>query len=140
MKPSLSIFKDKQIINYLIFGVLTTLVNFTVFIASFKLLNINYQTSTVIAWFLAVLFAFITNKLFVFNSRSFSLQSLSREFLTFSAFRILSLGIDLSIMFIMIDLLTAGEIFSKITANVIIVFFNYTASKSYIFKNENAAS
>lgn len=61
--------KYREIINYLIFGVLTTIVNYVVYLICAKMFLLNVETSTIVAWILSVLFAYITNAKFVFDSK-----------------------------------------------------------------------
>lgn len=125
--------KIKEIIWYGFFGVLTTLVN----IISFYFLDktgMNVYLNNFIAWFLSVLFAFITNKLYVFNSKSLDKKVVIKEICSFFFFRILSLGIDMAGMYICISLLNIGKMISKIIMNVIVIVANYIFSKIFIFK------
>ena len=84
-------FFTREVISYLVFGVLTTLVNFVFYWLFTEVLGIYYLTSNVIAWIFAVIFAYITNKLFVFESKSWELPIVVKEVLSFGAARILSL-------------------------------------------------
>lgn len=125
--------KIKEIIWYGFFGVLTTLVN----IISFYFLDktgMNVYLNNFIAWFLSVLFAFITNKLYVFNSKSLDKKVVIKEICSFFFFRILSLGIDMAGMYICISLLNIGKMISKIIMNIIVIVANYIFSKIFIFK------
>lgn len=125
--------KYKEGIFYLFFGGCTTLVN----IISFMILryfHIEKYISNGIAWFISVLFAFITNKLFVFESRGKKFSESLREGVTFFGFRILSLLFDMGIMYVLMDLLNINELFSKIVANVFVIIINYVFSKLFIFK------
>ena len=125
--------KYKEGIFYLFFGGCTTLVN----IISFMILrsfNIEKYISNGIAWFISVLFAFITNKLFVFESRGKKFSESLKECVSFFGFRILSLLFDMGIMYILMDLLSFNELFSKIVANVFVIIINYVFSKLFIFK------
>ncbi|WP_286229705.1 GtrA family protein [Neobacillus mesonae] len=133
---SIPFLKNKEVINYLVFGVLTTIVNIIIFILCTTIFNINYKISTIFAWIISVIFAFFTNKLFVFNSVSFKPRIIFKELLTFVGFRLASLGVDIGMMFILIELLNFNEVFSKILANTIVVLVNYLASKLFIFKSE----
>ena len=83
--------KYKEIINYLIFGVLTTVVSIGTYALFTKLFSINYLVSNILSWILAVLFAFITNKLFVFESKSKDKKQVTKEMINFFFFRIISL-------------------------------------------------
>ena len=125
--------KLKEIIWYGFFGVLTTLIN----IISFYLLDktgMNVYVSNFFAWFISVLFAFITNKLFVFNSKSLNKKVLMKEMFSFFFFRILSLGIDMAGMYICISLMKVNKMLSKVIMNVIVIIANYIFSKVFIFK------
>lgn len=125
--------KIKEVIWYGFFGVLTTLVN----IISFYFLDktgMNVYLNNFIAWFLSVLFAFITNKLYVFNSKSLDKKVVIKEICSFFFFRILSLGIDMAGMYICISLLNIGKMISKIIMNIIVIVANYIFSKIFIFK------
>lgn len=127
--------KLKEIIWYGFFGVLTTLIN----IISFFLLDkigINLYVSNFLAWLISVLFAFITNKLFVFNSKSVNKKVLLKELTSFIFFRILSLGIDMFGMYICISLLNLGKLISKIIVNIVVIISNYIFSKLFVFKEE----
>ena len=83
---------------------------------------------------ISVLFAYITNKLWVFESRSFNKQVLSHEIPTFFGARLLSGLIDLGIMFVFVDIMFFPAMVVKIISNVFVVIFNYIASKLVIFK------
>ena len=127
--------KIKELLWYAFFGVLTTLVN----IISFYLLDktgINVYINNFIAWFLSVLFAFFTNKLFVFQSKSLDKKVMTKEILSFFFFRILSLGIDMLGMYICISLINLSKMLSKIIMNIIVIVANYVFSKIFIFKTK----
>ena len=127
--------KIKEILWYGFFGVLTTLVN----IISFYLLDktgMNVYLNNFIAWFLSVLFAFVTNKLFVFNSKSLDKKVIMKEVISFFFFRILSLGIDMAGMYICISMMNMNRMISKVLMNVVVIVANYIFSKIFIFKKK----
>jgi len=124
----------RELFLYLIFGGLTTVINIFVYFVLARVFAINYQVSTVIAWILSVLFAYGTNKLFVFESKNESKREDFRELISFFAFRILSLGIDMGSMYLFVQVLSIDDLISKIIANVIVVIVNYLFSKLFIFK------
>ncbi len=122
--------KYYEIISYLFFGGLTTLVNILVFyLFSFVF---NYAISNVIAWIVSVIFAFVVNKLFVF--KSLGKDKVRKEIISFFSFRILSLGIDMLFMYLLISVLFVNDLISKILVNIIVVIINYVFSKLFIFK------
>lgn len=124
---------NKETISYLIFGVLTTIINYAVFeICRFA--GIHYLIGTVIAWALAVMFAYITNKLFVFESKSWKKEVVVKELTSFVACRIASGLFDLGFMALAVELLSMNESIAKLAANVFVVAANYVFSKLFIFK------
>lgn len=128
--------KYKEVLMYLIFGGLTTLVNIVSYLVLTKLFGIEYMISNVIAWFLSVVFAYITNKIFVFESKTLKIKAVLKEVCSFFGARLFSLGIDMVIMYIAIDMLGINDFISKISANVVVVIVNYFLSKYWIFKKD----
>ncbi|KRM75230.1 GtrA family protein [Secundilactobacillus collinoides] len=123
-----------SVISYLVFGVLTTVVNIGVFDVLDTYAHWNYQVATVLAWFISVLFAYITNKLWVFNSKTTTSQALMTELGSFFFFRILSLFMDMAMMWLGISILHASPLLTKVVDNVVIVVVNYLFSRVFIFK------
>lgn len=124
---------SKEVISYLIFGILTTLVNFLVFELA-RFFKIHYTTSTVIAWIISVIFAYITNKVFVFESKSFKMNILIKEVLSFVGFRLISGFCDLAFMVFAVEIISMNESIAKLVANIFVVIMNYVFSKLFIFK------
>lgn len=144
------IIKYKELIVYGVFGVCTTLVNFV----TYKLFNMTlgneyYLLSNVIAWLTSVIFAYITNKLFVFESKSWNLKLVSREVSSFFAARIFSFVIEEAGLFLLVDVAgmksfnyeifgfnISGNLIAKAMLAVIVVVLNYFFSKMVIFKKK----
>ena len=125
--------KYKEALLYLVFGGFTTLVN----ILSFFILRqfkIEIYISNALAWFISVVFAFITNKLFVFESKGKSNKENIRECISFFGFRILSLVFDMGAMYLLLQVLSVNELISKVVSNVLVIILNYIFSKLFIFK------
>lgn len=127
--------KYKEVIMYLIFGVLTTLVNIVSFYIMDKL-NVPLYVNNTIAWILSVSFAFVTNKLFVFESKSMNMKVVVKEGLSFFGFRLLSYFVDMLCIFILVDVFSVGKMISKVIGNIIVIIINYIFSKLFIFKKE----
>ena len=127
--------KYEEIIKYLIIGVAITALNYIVFAILTNTANIEMHTSNVIAWFVSVIFAYFTNKLFVFESKSFKLNVLGKEILSFGIARIFSLGLEEVMLYVFVNLLNMNKFVIKLIANVIVVIVNYALSKFIIFKN-----
>ena len=135
-------FLNKETISYLIFGVLTTIINIVVFwFAERELAFIMSEDAAslvgnVIAWVISVAFAFVTNKLFVFESKSMAFKVVMAELTGFVIARLLSLAFDAGFMFVAIVLLGMNSLLAKIISNVFVVIINYVLSKFFIFKNK----
>lgn len=123
----------KEVIHYIIFGGLTTVVNIVVFFLLESGLSWPYLCANAIAIAAAVLFAYITNKLFVFESKTTTVWAAFLEFLRFISFRLLSGVIDMLAMWLLVDGLGQDTDLSKILTQVIVVVLNYIFSKLYIF-------
>lgn len=128
--------KYKQTILYLIFGVLSTIVNILTYIFCTRNLNIEFLISNWIAWIIAVLFAYITNKFFVFESKKINIIFLIKELSSFVSCRLLSGIIEMILMYIMISLMSLNDFIVKIITNVVVVVLNFIFSKLIIFKNK----
>lgn len=146
------ILKYKELIVYVIFGGLTTVVNLVVFTLSGMVLgDERYLISNIIAWFAAVIFAYITNKLWVFESKSWDVRVLLKEIPSFFAARVLSFLIEEAGLFVFVDLLSfkdislkilsfeiGGELIAKAVLAVIVVVLNYVFSKLVIFRKKKS--
>ena len=132
--------KYESVILYLIFGVLTTLVNFAAYHICYTKLQFPNLVSNTIAWILSVLFAFITNKIWVFKSKSFQTELVLRELITFVVSRLSTWLLETVIMIVGVDILKGYWLIAKVIASVLVVILNYVFSKLFIFRknNENA--
>lgn len=125
----------KKIISFTFWGILTTVLNVALYYL-FRHINISVQISTVLAWFLCVLFAFITNKKYVFKNSSGSAKAFAREIIYFYGSRIFSGIADVLIMSLFVDILGLNEVFSKITDEILVSAFNFLFSFLVIFKEK----
>lgn len=131
-------YKNPEIWNYLIVGVLTTIVSLvTYFIVTRTFLNpekeIELQIANIISWVLAVTFAYITNRLFVFKSEN---KNIFSEATKFVGSRIASLIMDMAIMFIVVSVLSLSDVIGKIISQVVVTIANYVLSKLIVFKKK----
>lgn len=130
--------KYKNIILYIIFGVVTTVINMTIYGLCYELFHMSNIISTIWAWIGAVIVAYATNKVWVFDSRSFSFKVLIYELTTFFSCRILTGLIDIVIMYIAVNTLSLNAMIFKFVSNVIVVILNFIASKLVIFKKRES--
>ena len=125
---------NKEIILYLIFGVLTTIVNLIAYYLFSNIININYLISNAIAWIISVVFAYITNKFFVFNSSYINKDVIIEEFIKFMNCRLISGLSEVVLLFLFVDLLLMNDIVAKLIIGVLVALINFIFSKVFIFK------
>ncbi|HHN8464166.1 GtrA family protein [Clostridioides difficile] len=128
--------KHRETILYLFFGAFTTLVNIVSYLFFTRVVLFNFMVANALAWILAVLFAYVTNKFFVFESKRIEIKFLFKEFFSFISFRLLSGVVEMLIMYVMIDLLFVNDIIVKVFTNIVVIVLNYLFSKMIIFKNK----
>lgn len=128
--------KYKETILYLIFGVLSTIINIITYVFFTKILVLNYLVANAIAWILAVIFAYITNKFWVFESKEINSKYILKEFFSFFGCRVFSGAIEMFMMFILVSIMSFNDFIVKIITNVVVVVLNYIFSKLLIFKKK----
>lgn len=126
--------KYYDILAYLVFGVLTTVVNYIVYLPCYNLLHLSAAVSNVIAWVAAVAFAYLTNKPFVFKSYDWSARTVVPELTKFVGSRVVSGALETAIIFVTVDLLLWNGNVMKLVTSVLVVILNYVASKLLVFK------
>jgi putative flippase GtrA len=126
----------KRILLYLFFGGLTTVINIAAYFLLAKILHVEFLTSNGLAWILSVLFAYVTNKRYVFESRGRGFSHICRELGAFVGSRLFSGLLDMFIMFLFIEIVAMNDMVVKIMANVVVVVVNYVLSKHWVFKEE----
>lgn len=130
--------KYKEIINYLIFGVLTTVVSLvTYYICVYTILDpdnaVQLQIANVISWIISVAFAYITNRKFVFESKE---KNKIKEASKFVTSRIATLIMDMAIMYVGVTALKFNDKIMKLISQVVVIVMNYILSKILVFKKE----
>ena len=126
--------KYRELIVYLIFGVLTTVVNYLVYLPCYNLLHLSASVSNVIAWVFAVAFAYLTNKPFVFRSHDWSLKTVFPELAKFVGTRVGSGGLETLILFLTVDVIGWNGNLWKLLTSVLVVVLNYIGSKLLVFR------
>lgn len=132
--------KNKEVINYLIFGFLTTLINLlTYFILTSILLDaskvIELQSANIISWITAVIFAYFTNRKYVFDSKN---NNKIKEIFSFFIARLATLVVDMIIMYLGVNILFLNDKFVKIISQIIVIVANYVLSKLFVFKKSKS--
>ncbi len=124
----------KGIIKYIVFGALTTVINVVVYHLLYNTLALPNTLSVIVAWLLSVAFAFVTNKLFVFESKSRDKKVVTKEAFEFFVCRLATGVLEVALMFLLVDILMLNGTLMKLLTNVIIIILNYIASKLVIFR------
>ena len=121
-------------LSYLFFGVLTTLVNYAVYLPCYNLFHLSASASNIVAWVFAVVFAYLTNKPFVFRSHDWSAKTVVPEFARFVGCRVASGALATALLILIADVLgTNGNVW-KIITSIIVVVVNYLGSKLLVFR------
>ena len=125
--------KYYDIISYLFFGGLTTAVNYMVYIPCDKLLHLSAALSTTLAWIAAVIFAYLTNKPFVYQSHDWSPKVVAPEFGKFTLSRLGSGILNVALMWLTVDILKWNSILMMVIVSVLVVVINYVTGKVMVF-------
>ena len=128
--------KYKEVIMYLIFGVLTTVVSLvSYYLLTITVLNpeigLQLQIANILSWILSVAFAYITNRKYVFESKS---NNYVKEITSFVGGRVATLLMDMLIMFVFVTLLKFNDKIFKLVSQVVVIVANYIISKIFVFK------
>lgn len=123
-----------DILSYLFFGVLTTAVNYVVYLPCYNLFGFSATVSNIIAWVAAVAFAYLTNKPFVFKSNDWSAKTVIPELIKFVGCRVGSGAAETVILFLAADIMGRDGNLWKLLTSVIVVILNYIGSKLLVFR------
>lgn len=126
--------KHYDILAYLFFGVMTTAVNYLVYLPCYNMLGLSAAVSNVIAWVVAVAFAYLTNKPFVFHSHDWTVKTVVPELTKFVGSRVASGALETGIIFLTVDYLAWNGNVIKLVTSVLVVVINYIASKLLVFR------
>lgn len=121
----------RELILYSIFGVLTTLINILAYSALYYRMDVANTPANVISWVVAVIFAYVTNRIWVFKSRK---KKFLPELIGFFGCRALTGILDVVLMYTAVDILLLEGGLMKILSNIIVIVLNYVFSKTIIFK------
>lgn len=139
MKKFLAFYKQyEEIINYLIIGGITTvisLVTYYLLISTFldASIALELQVANIISWLICVIFAYFTNRIFVFKSNN---DNKLKEIISFTSSRVLTLLLDMLIMFVFVTLLKGNDKIFKIISQIVVIIVNYIISKLIVFRKK----
>lgn len=128
--------KYEEGINYLVFGFLAFVLNYILYYVFESLLRMNYLGATGVSWVLTVIFAYWTNRTFVFKSKNVGTSSLLKEFISFIGARIATEFLEIGFMYLAVDILSMNSYIAKLIGQVLVIVSNYFLSKLWIFKKK----
>lgn len=129
--------KKQEAMRYLVFGAFATVVNIVTF-AIFDCLKLPVLISNTIAWVVAVIFAYLTNRYCVFNSKKTKKSEIAKELSSFIAARVVTLIIESIYMWVTVEQLHWHSVLMKVVANIIVIILNFVFSKLFIFKKDGS--
>lgn len=127
--------KHEEGINYLIFGFLAFVLNYVLYFVFADAVSMHYMAATVLSWVLTVVFAYWTNRTFVFKSQNKETASVLVEFVSFIGARVATELLEIVLMYVMVDLCSINDKIAKLVCQVLVILANYVLSKIWIFKD-----
>lgn len=140
MKKLINKLINRETITYLIFGVLTTAINYAVYYLMYRFTSLEPTVYNIVAWTVAVIFAFVTNKLVVFQSKGFQPDTIIKEFLPFIGARIFSFVVEEAFLGLTVNLMGMHPLLSKVVISIVVVILNYFFSKFLIFRKKKESN
>lgn len=128
--------KHREVLVYLVFGFLTTVVNYLVYLPLHNSASMLASLANVIAWVVAVIFSFLTNKPFVFKSNDWSTRTVLSELAKFVGSRLSSLVVETVFLLITVDIASWDGVIMKLFISVVVIVMNYVTSKFLVFKKD----
>lgn len=131
-----NLWNNTELVSYLFAGVATTVVNYVVYYVATRAFGMTAVPGTWTAWVAAVAFGYVVNKVFVFHTHYDSALALLREAGSFFAMRLVSLGMETVLMFVLVEKLHLNDLAMKLLVNILVIIANYVFSKLFIFKKD----
>ena len=126
----------RELALYGIFGALSTLLDVGLFWFFANVINFHYLVANAIAWILAIVFSFLVNKYFVFESKSFKKEVWVKESVEFFSARSLACGVDMGGMYLLVSFLGVNKNYAKLIVTFMVIVINYVLSKFWIFNKK----
>ncbi len=132
-KIKLFLKKYQSFLIYFLVGLIVTFANILSY-SIYRLINNNYLLNVVLAWITSLIVAFLLNKILVFKTKKVNIL---KEFKNFTLVRLITLGVEVFLMYLLVDLLNIHDLISKLLVTTIIFLLNYFCSKIFVFKNHS---
>lgn len=130
--------KYKEAIDYLFWGGVAFVLSMVLFYIFANVMNLYEQIANILSWIICVIFTYLTNRTFVFQSKVSGAKNIFKEFKDFVTARLLTLVMENVILFVMIDMLSVHNMIAKLVGQFVVIVSNYFLSKLWIFKKEKA--
>ena len=127
-----------EAIRYIVIGVMTTLVNFSLFALMTRVFRLDVTVSNVTSIAVSIIFAFVTNKLVVFRHKSKTRAELATEFVKFVGARLLTMALEIGFVFLAVEVLKQNDLIGKLASQVLVIIGNYFISKFLVFRSKTA--
>lgn len=128
--------KYEELIMYIIVGVCTMIVSLVSYFIMANILQMYYQTANIISWVLAVAFAYVTNKRYVFKSQYINAKEMGKEVISFVSSRVTSLMAEILSMFLFVQICQIDDNIVKLMNQVLVTVLNYIFSKFWVFRKD----
>lgn len=128
--------KYKEAVDYLFWGGVAFVLSMVLFYLFANVMEIYEQIANILSWIICVIFTYLTNRTFVFQSKVKGLKNVFHEFKDFVTARLLTLVMENVILFVMIDMMTINNMISKLVGQFVVIVSNYILSKLWIFKSK----
>lgn len=129
-----SLWNNTELVSYLFVGVATTVVNYVVYYIATRLFGMTVMPGTWVAWVCAVAFGYVANKAFVFKTHCKNAMELVREAASFVGMRLVSLGMETVLMYVLVTVIGFNDLAMKLLVNILVIIANYVFSKLFIFR------
>lgn len=126
--------KHREIVNYIIVGGLTTVVSYGMYFVATRWLYMNTVWATVFSDLLAIAFAYVASRAFVFENKARGAVGIAKEAFAFLCSRLFSMGMNALMMYVSVDVLKLSDVVMKLVANVVVIVLNYVTSKLFVFR------
>lgn len=128
--------KHEEAMNYLFWGGVAFVLSVILFYIFANRMGLYEQIANTLSWIICVIFTYLTNRFFVFKSKTRGMKRIGKEFIDFVTARVITLVMENAILFVMIDLLTINNMIAKFVGQFVVIVSNYILSKLWIFKKE----
>ena len=130
--------KYEEGISYLFWGGVAFVLSMVLFYIFANIMMLDEQIANIFTWIICVIFAYLTNRTFVFKSKTTGAKAVTKEFVDFTAARLATLVLEIAVLFVCIDLFLWHNMLAKLLGQFLVIVSNYVLSKLWIFKKKDS--